>query len=198
MIIVACGDSFVWGSELADSPHGGEDGYSRNTFPALLAKEYNYEYQCAAYPGTSNIEIAAQVRSASLDNLGFFIISWSWPTRDDQLTSDREILATQQYLEYHGHGYLFTCADNCVVTNHPEIKWDNWFLFPVIPNTGWHPNEEPRGFYQWALEHKYELAAKDRHPLEQAHVDAAALMKDKFNELVKKHLEQNSIRNSIS
>jgi hypothetical protein len=198
MIIVACGDSFVWGSELADSPHGGEDGYSRNTFPALLAKEHNYEYRCVAYPGASNTDIAAQVRNASRDNLGFFIVSWSWPTRDDQLTSDREILATQQYLEYHGHGYLFTCADNCVVTNHPKIKWDNWFLFPVIPNTGWHTNEEPRGFYQWALEHKYELATKDRHPLERAHVDAAALMKDKFNELVKKHLEQNSIRNSIS
>jgi hypothetical protein len=85
-----------------------------------------------------------------------------------------------------------------VVTNHPKINWDNWFLFPVIPNTGWHANENPRGFYQWALEHKYELAPKDKHPLELAHSDAAALMKDKFNELVKKHLEQNSIRNSLS
>ena len=81
MIIVACGDSFVWGSELADSPHGGEDGYSRNTFPALLAKEHNYEYRCVAYPGASNTDIAAQVRNASRDNLGFFIVSWSWPTR---------------------------------------------------------------------------------------------------------------------
>ena len=189
MIIVACGDSFIWGSELADSPHGGDNGYSRSTFPALLAYERNYEYRCAAYPGASNRDIANQVRRSSKNNLGFYIVSWSWPTRDDQLTSDREILETQQYLEYHGHGYLFTCADNCVVTNHPKIKWENWFLFPVIPNSGWHPNEEPRGFYQWALEHKYKLAEKDQHPLEQAHIDAAKLMKEKFNELVKKHLE---------
>jgi hypothetical protein len=59
------------------------------------------------------------------------------------------------------------------------------------------PNEQPRGFYQWALEHKYELAPKDKHPLECAHYDAALLMKGKFNELVKKNLQQNSIRNKI-
>jgi hypothetical protein len=197
-MIIAAGDSFVWGSELEDSLHGGPGGYSRNTFPALLAKEYNYDYKCVAYPGASNSDIAKQVRQSTKDSLGFVIVSWTWPTRDGNLTSDREIVETQQYLEYHKHGYMFTCADNCVVTNHPKIKWENWFLFPVILNTGWHPNEEPRGFYQWALEHKYELAPRDKHPLEKAHQDATALMKDKFNELVKKHLEQNSFRNSIS
>jgi hypothetical protein len=197
-MIIAAGDSFIWGSELADSPHGGPNGYSRNTFPALLAKEFGLRYKCAAYPGSSNTDIARQVRESTKDNKAFVIVSWSWPSRDDQLTSDREILATQQYLEYHGHGYMFTCADNCVVTGHSKIKWDNWFLFPVIPNSGWHSNEEPRGFYQWALEHKYELAPKDKHPLEQAHIDAANLMKDKFNELVKKHLEQSSTRNPLS
>jgi hypothetical protein len=195
-MIIAAGDSFVWGSELADSPHGGPGGHSSNTFAARLA--VGHEYKCVAYPGASNKDIAQQVRDSTKDNKAFVLVSWSWPTRDDVLTSDREILATQQYLEYHGHGYLFTCADNCVVTNHPKINWNNWFLFPVIPNTGWHANENPRGFYQWALEHKYELALKDKHPLEQAHSDAAILMKDKFNELVKKHLEQNSIRNSLS
>ena len=59
MIIVAGGDSIIWGSELADSPHGGPNGYSRNTFPALLAGE---NYVCAAYPGISNYEIANRVK----------------------------------------------------------------------------------------------------------------------------------------
>jgi hypothetical protein len=104
----------------------------------------------------------------------------------------------QHYLTERKIPYLFTCADNCIISNNLNINWNNWFLFPVIPNTGWHSNENPRGFYQWALEHKYKLASKDRHPLEQAHTDAAKLMKDKFYELVKKHLEQNSIRDSIS
>jgi hypothetical protein len=38
----------------------------------------------------------------------------------------------------------------------------------------------------------------DGHPLETAHQDAALLIKDKFNEMVKKHLEQNGSGNQIS
>jgi hypothetical protein len=61
MTIVAGGDSLVWGSELADSPHGGPNGYSRNTFTALLAGS---DYYCAAYPGLGNQEIAQRVMDA--------------------------------------------------------------------------------------------------------------------------------------
>jgi hypothetical protein len=196
MIVIAGGDSFVWGSELSDSPHGGSNGYSRQSFTALLAK--GHRYQCVAYPGLGNTSIAKRVRTACEKSKGVVIVSWSWPTRDDHLTSDREILQLQQYLEYHKFPYLFTCADNCVVTNHPKINWDRWFLFPVVPNSGWHTNEEPRGFYQWALENKYELALMDRHPLEQAHVDAANLMRGKFDELVKEYMEQDHVRDPIS
>jgi hypothetical protein len=56
--------------------------------------------------------------------------------------------------------------------------------------------ESPRGFYQWAVENKYDCG-KENHPLEQAHQDAANLMKEQFNELVKKSLESNSTRNSL-
>jgi hypothetical protein len=82
MIIVAGGDSFVWGSELADSPHGGPDGYSRNTFTALLAK--NHEYQCAAYPGNANDSIARMTINACEKNKGkkqAVIVSWTFPDR---------------------------------------------------------------------------------------------------------------------
>mgnify|MGYP003351404138 CR=1 FL=1 len=68
MIIVACGDSFIWGSELADSPHGGANGHSRSTFPALLAQQNNYQYLCVAYPGASNRDIANQELSEIEDN----------------------------------------------------------------------------------------------------------------------------------
>jgi hypothetical protein len=43
---------------------------------------------------------------------------------------------------------------------------------------------DPRGFYQWARENKYPVGTT--HPLEAAHADAAKLMQEKFNELVKK------------
>lgn len=194
MITVAtAGDSFVWGSELSDCRHSGKGGHSMSTFPALLAKDYNYK--CVAYPGASNRQILNQILDVDADVL---IVSWSWPTRDNKLHSDYEILTAQEYCNTNGISYLFTCADNCVVTNNPLIDYDKWFLFPVIPNSKWHPNEDPRGFYQWALEHKYKLASKDKHPLEQAHIDAAQLMKDKFNEMVKKHLESHPFGITIS
>ena len=188
MIIVAAGDSFVWGSELADSPHGGPGAFSRRTFTALLAGP---SYICCAYPGYSNRDIVDSALSTCelIDDKFGLIVSWTWPTRDNKIDSDDEILTLQSYLTSKNIPYMFTCADNCVVSDNPLIDWSKWFLFPVIPHTGWHPNENPRGFYQWALEHKYELAPVDKHPLESAHADAAALMKDKFNELVKKHLE---------
>jgi len=82
MILVAGGDSYVWGSELADSPHGGPDGYSRNTFPAILSKDY--EYQCAAYPGNGNDSIARMIIIACEKNRGkkqAVLVSWTFPGR---------------------------------------------------------------------------------------------------------------------
>lgn len=182
--IVAGGDSFVWGSELKDSPNGGPNGYSKNTFTYLLSE--GFDYKCAAYPGFGNKQILKKVKDSCNNETASVIVCWSWPTRDNKIDSDSEILNLQEFLMSKNIPYIFTCVDNVIVTNNPEIDWDKWYLFPVIPNTGWHPNENPRGFYQWALEHKYELAVKDKHPLEDAHRDAAKLMKDKFNELVKK------------
>ena len=56
--VLAGGDSFVWGSELSDHKHGGPFGYSKKTFPALLADNY----LCAAYPGIGNKDIALRVQ----------------------------------------------------------------------------------------------------------------------------------------
>ena len=43
------------------------------------------------------------------------------------------------------------------------------------------------------MENKYPVGTT--HPLEEAHQEAAKLIKEKFNELVTKPLEQNTIRN---
>lgn len=179
--VLAGGDSFIWGSELADSPHGGEGGYSKSTFPALLASNYI----CAAYPGIGNFEINRRVRSYLnwLKNDVVVMVCWTWPSRDEQLNSDEYILDLQGYLEFHKFKYLFTCADNCVITHNSDINWENWFLFPPAKES-W-LTTEPRGFYQWAVENKYKCGP-EQHPLEQAHRDAATLIQDKFYELVKK------------
>ena len=195
MIIVAGGDSFVWGSELSDHRHGGHDGYSRLTFPALLAADD--QYICAAYPGSNNYEIAENIRNTVREIVEhpFIVVCWTWPSRDRYYTSVTAIRDFQQYCEYHNFSYLFTCADNCLLEwLDDDTDWDNWFLFP--PGAAWE-TPSPRGFYQWAVENKYPVGP-DGHPLDQAHQDAALLIKDKYNELVKKHLEQNDSGNQIS
>ena len=177
--VVAGGDSFVWGSELADSPHGGDDGYSRSTFPSLLATNYI----CAAYPGLGNFEISRRVRSYLnwMHNDVFVVVCWTWPSRDGFTDSDNAIQSLQDYLDHHKFRYMFTCADNCVITG--RLNYDRWFLFPPAGES--YNTTEPRGFYQWAVENKY-LCGPENHPLEQAHRDAADLMREKFNEMVKK------------
>ena len=119
----------------------------------------------------------------------------------------KEILFLQYYLEQNTIPYLFLPADNHFYT-HPnyfrcrdeyidslyeQIDWSKWFFFENGIGPGETP--EPRGFYQWAVENKYPVGTT--HPLEEAHQAAANLIKDKFNELVTKSLEQNSARNSI-
>jgi hypothetical protein len=89
---------------------------------------------------------------------------------------------------------MFTCADNSIVENYTirnadsiissiygQLDKSKWFWFE--PGTGGHETPLPRGFYQWALESRFPIGTT--HPLEEAHTEAAMLMKDKFNELVK-------------
>ena len=187
MITVAGGDSHIWGSELADSPHGGPDGYSRETFAALLSGN---NYVCSAYPGIGNKEICRRVIDTCMPLVEFnlkhlVIVCWSWPSRDNKLNSDSEILELQNYLTLNNIPYLFTCVDNCVVTDNPQIVWDHWYMFPA--GTDPHDTCKPRGFYQWAIENKYSMGS-DGHPLEAAHLAAHELLKEKFNEVVTKSL----------
>ena len=61
-ILVSGGDSFIWGSELqddlTDSPIP-----SQYTMTALLAKENNLTYSCAAWPGNANNAISRMTMS---------------------------------------------------------------------------------------------------------------------------------------
>lgn len=113
-------------------------------------------------------------------------------------SSLKEIVYLQNYLKTNNIPFLFTCADNSILYNytcdHPDefilslvnqIDMNHWFWFPE--GIKGHETKNPRGFYQWALENKYPIGTT--HPLEQAHLDAAILIQEKFNELVKKHLE---------
>ena len=112
----------------------------------------------------------------------------------------KEILFLQQYLTLNKIPYLFVPADiylkdNDVCLRHKndptmatvynQINWDDWYAFPA--GKGRHETEHERGFYQWAIENKYKVGTT--HPLEDAHQDAATLMQEKFNELVKNSVQ---------
>ena len=113
-------------------------------------------------------------------------------------SSLKEIVYLQNYLKLRQIPYLFTCADNKIMYNwtidhadsvinslYEQIDFEFWFWFPAGLDP--HETQNPRGFYQWALENKYPMGTT--HPLEPAHQAAAQLMKEKFNELVTKHIQ---------
>jgi len=112
----------------------------------------------------------------------------------------KEIVLLESYLKLKQIPYMFTCADTYIENNeiyqrhsqdvsintlYTQIDWSCWYSFPK--GFGANQTQSPRGFYQWAVENKYPVGIT--HPLEQAHQDAAELMKDKFNELVTKSIQ---------
>ena len=113
-------------------------------------------------------------------------------------TTFREIVFMQNYLKLNNIPYIFISAD-LAFKDHPnylrskdtyladlydQIDWGRWYFFPQ--GTEANQTQVSRGFYQWAVENKYKVGTT--HPLEQAHSDAAELIKEKFNELVTKNL----------
>lgn len=114
-------------------------------------------------------------------------------------TSLKEIVYLQNYLEINKIPYLFTIADICLLFNYTidkklvdtqslyqQIKLDRFFLFTGDEEID---GRKEKGFYRWALENKYPIGAT--HPLEEAHRHAAKLIKEKFDEMVKKSNKQN-------
>ena len=227
MILVAACDSFVWGSELADSPNGGLNGYSHSTFSALLAQQSDMRYVCAALPGNANNAISRMAINAlsKIDDDKCLLVGWTFPQRHEFRINDKwvsinswhttakefsknfftyagnseyyeiysilkEIVFLQQYCLINKIQYMFMTADNhffqhenyirCSDTDlinlYNQINWGNWYFFP---------GTTPKGFYQWAIENKYKVGIT--HPLEEAHKDAAKLIKEKFDELVTKN-----------
>ena len=79
MILVAAGDSYIWGSELADC----RNDYSKQTFSALLAQQSNMDYVCAAHPGNANNAISRMAIDAlsKIDSDKFLLVEWTYPQR---------------------------------------------------------------------------------------------------------------------
>jgi len=85
MKLKSFGCSFIFGSDLADD---GRDGPyptpSQFTWPALIAKKLNLNYECYARPGSGNLQILEKVLTqAATEEPSVFVIGWSWTDRFD-------------------------------------------------------------------------------------------------------------------
>lgn len=149
-----------------------------------------------------NIEVQRQIdRTKDLGNFDFakaYFKHIGWSEYWETYTTLKSIVYLQNYLLLKKIPFLFTCADNSFLVNHTyksndisitalkkQLDFEKWYMFPGASES-WNTTE-PRGFYQWAVENKYKCGPQN-HPLEDAHQKAAELMREKFNELVKKSL----------
>lgn len=241
--IIACGDSFVYGSELRDCDLkiNNWNNYSNLTFTKLLSG--NHDYHLIAKPGVSNQRNCRLLQNEILKNkpndVGV-IFFWTWAFRfelfinndwfqvgpwhtdlkenigDKKLISSirqqvvdlnaekfvdefwkhqgnfihpqayifyNQVFTMQEFLKSRNIPYLFLNISNDFNINlefcpeevkvlHDAIDWSHWFFF-----------SDNLGFFEWAKHNNYNIGEWG-HPLEEAHADAARLIKPKFKELV--------------
>ena len=119
-----------------------------------------------------------------------FIYRYAANQYHETYLSWKSIIWLQNILEKKKIPYFFTLADNVLFYDelkplkeidtflnglYNEINFNNWFFF----------GERNMGFNQWALLNNYPRGTT--HPLDEAHKDAAILMKDKFSAIVKQN-----------
>lgn len=104
MKLKSFGCSFIFGNELQDS---------NSSWPALVAKHYDLEYQCHAQPGSGNLRILESVLTALADpEPAVYVIGWTWIDRFDYtdpatdhwrsiLPADRDDQAQYYYRHFH-------------------------------------------------------------------------------------------------
>ncbi len=164
------------------------------TFPPRFEFPFSYDVNSPDSPFAS-ISIYPDTNRPMVQEFSKFFIKHVDVQWFQHYTTVKNILLLQWYLKSNHIPFIFTATDNIVFAykNDPQlqcwwnmIEFDNWFLFPQAVES--HNTTSPRGFYQWAIENKYPIGPF-QHPLEQAHFDAATLLKERFYELVKKNLQ---------
>lgn len=90
MNLKSFGCSFVYGTDLPDDNRDQEYPRPSNlTWPALLAQDLGFSYNCYARGGTGNLHILNQVLSHAASAVNdFFVICWTFQDRYDFV--DRE------------------------------------------------------------------------------------------------------------
>jgi hypothetical protein len=167
------GCSFIYGSELGDSNFELANavtgfGPSFKTWPALISKQLNLNYECYALPGQGNFKIYTDILANSYANdQSVYLINWTWIDRFDYVDQQgywKTLRPAQENHEqefYYRHlhsqlcdtistaSYIVSTAEHLTSLNCPYIMtyMDNNLLTPIDPT--WH---DPR--YLEVLQHK--------------------------------------------
>jgi hypothetical protein len=114
--VISFGDSFTYGNDLSDWVEGNWPAVpsvpSKSTWPALIAKHYDLDYQCLASPGIGNLRILEALLNADTSD-SICIVNWSWIDRFDFCSSNTEewetvrpsgntALSKYYYKNFHG------------------------------------------------------------------------------------------------
>lgn len=107
------GDSFIFGTDLADD---GRDQpiptFSNLTWPALIAQDRGWEYQCYAKGGAGNLMILDRSLKHILSpESDFYIIGWTWAVRYDYNCSEQDWPGGRYYHEFNRYEWS-TLAPN--------------------------------------------------------------------------------------
>lgn len=135
--VFAIGDSFTRGDELADCPeqaiHPYRASFSRQTWPALIAKSLNIDYSAEAVGGRGNQWISFITGANSIDTSDFngtvkqdtfLIVNWSWFERFDYIDSHRDDTwwTTHPHHDNKADHYFYKNIDNDIWSLHRNLQ----------------------------------------------------------------------------
>ena len=89
--IKSFGCSFFYGNDLHDDLRDEHWSKPSNyTWPALIAKQLSWAYECYAKPGSGNLQILEKILThAAIDNSDtVYLINWTWSERFDYIQTD--------------------------------------------------------------------------------------------------------------
>jgi hypothetical protein len=156
--IKSFGCSFFYGSDLFDDISKFNDTeFSYLTWPAVISKKLNLNYECYARPGQGNFKIYCDILANSYKNdNSIYLINWSWIDRFDFIDQHEqwvtlrptENVSTSKfyYRNFHSQlhdmisnaSYIVSAAEHLTSLNCLYIMtyMDDNLLTPIDPN--WH------------------------------------------------------------
>ena len=124
--VVAVGDSFTRGDELADCLEQAiqpfRPSFSQHTWPALIAKSLNIDYRADAIGGRGNQWISFAANGAIKQDT-VLIVNWTWFERFDYITThDDRWKTTHPGHENKLDHYFYKNIDNDIWNLHRNLQ----------------------------------------------------------------------------